>query len=151
MLRDILTETMEWFQKAVSVPTNKNLHTQLGCHLEEVNEMLMTVSTMDFETQILLDTAKTALNALSNHLKTHNDVVMIHQKNREEYLDALCDQIVTAVGCGHMSDLDVVGAVAEVNRSNFSKFDEHGQPIFNDDLKVMKGPNYQKADLAAYV
>lgn len=65
-------------------------------------------------------------------------------------LDALCDQIVTATGVGTFLGMNVPGAMDEVNRSNYSKFVD-GQPIFNENRKVMKGPNYTKPDLTPFV
>lgn len=151
MIKDILTETLLWFQKAVPCPNSKNLHSQIGVHLEEVNEMLMEIVSEDFETVILIDTAKAALHALSTHLKASDNVIRIPAERREKYLDALCDQIVTAVGCGHMSDLSILFAMREVNRSNFSKFDHSGQPIFDPNMKIMKSANYEKAHLSPYI
>ena len=37
--------------------------------------------------------------------------------------------------------------IAAVNRSNYSKFDKNGYPIFNEQGKVMKGPDYSPPDL----
>lgn len=37
--------------------------------------------------------------------------------------------------------------MAEVHRSNMTKTDEEGRPIYNEDGKVMKGPNYEAPDL----
>lgn len=148
MIKDILTKTLAWFEKAVRQPNSKNLHTQVGVHLEEVNEMLMEISTPVLQTQQYLDRAKTALHALSTHLKSSDNVIII--ADREKYLDALCDQIVTATGCAHMSRLNILGAMDEVNRSNFSKF-VNDEPIFNENMKVMKGPAYTEPDLAHFV
>ncbi|MNL46424.1 hypothetical protein D3C87_1691330 [compost metagenome] len=66
-------------------------------------------------------------------------------------LDSICDQIVTGTGVAHTLDYDIVGAMTEVNRSNFSKFDDAGLPIYNEQGKVMKGPNYSPAELSAYL
>lgn len=151
MFKDIISQTHLWFTKAVPEPTEKNIHTQLGVHVEEFNEMLMVLATTDFETQILIDAAKAANTALSFHLKTHENVVRIPEKDREEYLDSLCDQIVTAVGCARMSDMDAPLGLAEVNRSNFSKFDENDNPIFDVNRKVMKGASYSKPDLKPFI
>lgn len=38
-------------------------------------------------------------------------------------------------------------AFAEVHRSNMSKLGEDGKPIYREDGKVLKGPNYFKPDL----
>jgi len=37
----------------------------------------------------------------------------------------------------------------EIQRSNMSKLGEDGQPIYREDGKVMKGPNYFKPDIAS--
>ena len=151
MFLDTLAKALSWFQKAVPEPTDQNFHTQLGCHLEEVNEMLMVLQTKDYPTQIYLDCAKSALHALSMHLKTHTGVISILDKDREEYLDSLCDQIVTATGCAHMTDVDIIGGMTEVNRSNFSKFNESGDPIFDPNMKIMKSADYERPDLSSFV
>lgn len=150
-MRDILATTLGWFCKAFPTPTSKNFHTQLGCHLEEVGEMLDTLSS-DAETRHLISDAQVALKHLADHLKASDNVVWVENEDDAEFLDAICDQIVTAAGVGHMAQLPVLPAMAEVNRSNFSKFDpETGEPIYNDNMKVMKGPAYTKPDLLPFV
>ncbi|MEC8611142.1 MAG: hypothetical protein VXY06_05265, partial [Bacteroidota bacterium] len=37
----------------------------------------------------------------------------------------------------------------EIQRSNMSKLDEHGRPIFRKDGKVLKGNNYFKPNIEA--
>ena len=39
-------------------------------------------------------------------------------------------------------------AVRRVHASNMSKLDEEGEPIFREDGKVMKGPNYKEPNLS---
>jgi len=39
----------------------------------------------------------------------------------------------------------------EVQRSNMSKLDDYGNPIYNDSGKVMKGPKYFKPDLSKFI
>ena len=62
----------------------------------------------------------------------------------------MCDQIVTAIGVGYMLDFDMVGALTEVNSSNWSKF-EDGEPIFDENGKIAKGKDYFKPELAKYI
>jgi predicted HAD superfamily Cof-like phosphohydrolase len=150
MTRDHISDTQLWFEKALPNPTSKNLHTQLGVHFEEVGEMMDALTARDSDTQDLLVTARTALHRLAEHLKAEDNILRIQAEDRIEVLDALCDQIVTAVGVGHMLNMDVPDGLAEVNRSNFSKFDAEGKPIFNENQKVMKGPNYRAPDLTAF-
>lgn len=144
-----VSDTAMWFQKAVPKPVDKNRSTQLGVHLEEVAEMLKALVATNHPTQILLDNAVISLENLADTLKILDNQVEIHDPL--EFLDGLADQIVTAVGTAHMNGMDIVGALHEVNGSNFSKFDEEGNPIFNENKKIMKGPHYYKPDLINFL
>lgn len=148
-VNDTLLNTYNWFGKARPEPTDKDFHSQLGCHFEEVKEMLDEILTQDHQTSVIIDQARIALTNLADHLKKSEGVVFIDDDER--YLDALCDQIVTGAGCAYVGGFRIVSALAEVNRSNYSKFDSDGKPIFNEDKKVIKGPNYIKADLKPYI
>lgn len=143
-----LLDTLTWFRKAVPEPEAKNFTTQFGVHLEEVVESLQELTPLTPPTQSLLRNATELLHQLANELKMNGNVTV---SNPTMFLDALCDQIVTATGTAHMLGYDIMGAMDEVNASNFSKFDEQGQPIFNENMKIMKGPKYFKPDLAKYI
>lgn len=145
-----IADTQTWFDKAVPRPTPTNFHTQLGCHFEEVAEMVATLTPLDPATRYVLDRAKDTLEALAEHLKGGTELIMLHPTDRVELLDALCDQIVTAVGVAHMTEMDIVGGLHEVNRSNFSKFDADGNPIFAGNNKITKGPSYRAPDLTDF-
>ena len=43
--------------------------------------------------------------------------------------------------------LPIDALLREVQRSNLSKLGEDGKPIYRDDGKVLKGPNYTEADI----
>ena len=45
-------------------------------------------------------------------------------------------------GAGHAFGLNLDACFNEVQKSNMSKLDKDGKPIFNEKGKVMKGPNY---------
>lgn len=134
-----------WFARAIPEPTERNLQIQISVHLEEVEEMLRTLEFSDPITAAILKQTKDGLGFLSQCLKQSTAEVTITDRN--EFLDAICDQIVTATGCGHMANMKVVKAVSEVNSSNWSKFDENGEPIFDANGKITKGPRYRKPDL----
>lgn len=97
-----------------------------------------------------LDDARKHLRFISNLLKQEEDSFFIQKEDRQELLDALADQIVTATGVGTFLGMNVPGALAEVNRSNYSKF-EDGEPVFNENKKVMKGKDYTPPDLTPYI
>lgn len=140
---------MLFFQRAVPEPTSKNWSTQLGCHFEEVREMIQELNPLNPVAADILADLEMHLHKAAQYLKQNDGTVVI--KNRELFLDGIVDQIVTATGVGYYSRMDVLGAADEVGRSNLSKFDDNGQPIFDENRKISKGPNYFKADLAPFV
>lgn len=146
-----LAGTAEWFERAVPVPSPKNLQTQMGVHFEEVAEMLDTLVAHNANAAFMLREARLTLKDLAQYLKASDpDVVTIRPESEQDMLDALCDQIVTATGVAHMKSYNLLGAMDEVNASNWSKFVD-GQPIFDANMKIQKGPGYFKADLAPFV
>ena len=129
-----------WHKRARPAPTDIDFAVQLGCHFEEIDEML---DTLQFEGKY--GNLRYELKLLASRLKTGEEVVTI--TNRKEFLDAIADQIVTGIGSGHCAKMDVPEACHRVNKSNWSKYDENGQPIFNENGKIAKGPKYTPPDL----
>lgn len=135
-----LDKTLEWFQKAVPSPTDKNKCVQIGCFYEEVYEVGNALA--DFPTDSLADMAEA--------YKNYEGKLHLTDDQRIELLDGLCDTIVTAVGVAHMFGMDIIGAMQEVNRSNFSKFVD-GKPVFNGQGKIAKPETYSPPSLEKFV
>ena len=74
----------------------------------------------------------------------------IENKDLLEVADALTDILYVTYGAGHAFGIDLNKCFAEVQRSNMSKLGEDGNPIFNENGKVMKGPNYSKPNLKQF-
>ena len=70
----------------------------------------------------------------------------LNEKNIEETADALTDILYVTYGAGHAFGIDLDKCFDEVQKSNMSKLDKFGNPIYNDQGKVMKGPLYFKPD-----
>lgn len=138
-----------WFVKARPMPGDKEMHVQLGVHIEEVVEMLDEVSGMNPTIRALISSAKAANHDLAEYLKANQSVVYVKDTNRVAFLDSLCDQIVTAVGVAHHAGFDIIGGLNEVDRSNWSKFVD-GSPIFLENGKIAKGPDYFKPELSFF-
>lgn len=139
---------VRWFKKAVPEPTPKNFNTQVGCHIEEFVEMLETMESDIHnaeEYNFIISTMKT----FSNRVKSGKIKLTI--VDRVGFLDSVSDQIVTGVGAATFADMHPEGALLEVVSSNYSKFDERGEPIFDENQKIMKGPNYWKPNLERFV
>ena len=139
-----------WHQRARPNPTYENFNVQLGCHLEEVAEMVEalrfsfkngTGMEMPGKTTMLYQ----QINDFADGLKAGRIKAVI--ADTEGLLDSAADQIVTSVGVGHCANTNIVKAVDVVNGSNWSKFDKDGQPIFDQNGKILKGPDYKPPNL----
>ena len=68
----------------------------------------------------------------------------LNEKNIEETADALTDILYVTYGAGHAFGIDLDKCFDEVQKSNMSKLDKFGNPIYDNQGKVMKGPLYFK-------
>ncbi len=71
----------------------------------------------------------------------------IKKNDLKEAVDALTDILYVTYGAGHAFGVDLDKCFEEVQRSNMSKLGGDGKPIYNQEGKVMKGPNYFMPDL----
>lgn len=83
------------------------------------------------------------------------------KEENEEYLQAAKEgdlvEVADALGdmlyilCGTILEHGMQDKISEVfeeiQRSNMSKLGEDGKPVYREDGKVLKGPNYSKPDL----
>jgi predicted HAD superfamily Cof-like phosphohydrolase len=100
-------------------------------------------------------TPKADLGTSKNQLRFN-----LMKEENEEYLEAVQNndivEIADALGdmlyilCGtileHGLQHKIEEVFDEIQRSNMSKLGEDGKPIYREDGKVMKGPNYFKPD-----
>ncbi len=75
----------------------------------------------------------------------------IRNKDLKEVADALTDILYVTYGAGHAFGIDLDKCFDEVQQSNMSKIGEDGKPIYNENGKVMKGPNYFKPNLNKFL
>ena len=75
----------------------------------------------------------------------------MNNKDLLEVADALTDILYVTYGAGHAFGIDLDACFNEVQNSNMSKLGNDGKPIYNDQGKVMKGPNYYKPDLSKFI
>tara|TARA_Y100000389_G_scaffold120282_1_gene117507 strand:- start:8 stop:400 length:393 start_codon:yes stop_codon:yes gene_type:complete len=61
--------------------------------------------------------------------------------------DALTDILYVAYGAGASFGIDLDKCFEEVHSSNMSKLDRNGHPIYRDDGKILKGPDYFEPNL----
>ena len=75
----------------------------------------------------------------------------IKKKDLKETIDALTDILYVTYGAGHAFGVNLDKCFEEVQNSNMSKLGDDGKPIFNENGKVMKGPNYFKPNLDQFL
>ena len=75
----------------------------------------------------------------------------LNDKNLKEVADSLTDILYVTYGAGHAFGIDLDKCFDEVQRSNMSKLGADGNPIYNENGKVMKGPKYFKPDFSKFV
>ena len=61
----------------------------------------------------------------------------------EEALKELADLVYVCYQYASNMDWQLDEALDRVHKSNMSKLDEDGHPIYREDGKVLKGPNYK--------
>ena len=105
-----------------------------------------------------LDKPKAHLGMEKNQLR-----YKLMREENEEYLEAANNndlvEVADALGdmlyilCGtiieHGMQHKIEEVFSEIQRSNMSKLGEDGEPIYREDGKVLKGPNYFKPNIKA--
>lgn len=141
VMPDSITDIANWFKAAKPEPTDKDICTQLGCHFEEIVEML---------DELKEDEANPIMRDIADYMKACDGAEVVTLDNSVNFLDSLCDQIVTATGVAYMMGFDIEGALKEVIRSNNSKM-VNGKFEFDDNGKIMKPDSYSEPDLKPFV
>jgi predicted HAD superfamily Cof-like phosphohydrolase len=88
-----------------------------------------------------------------NLMKEENEEYLEAVKNNDivEVADALGDMLYILCGTilTHGMQNKITEVFEEIQRSNMSKLGQDGNPIYREDGKVMKGPNYFKPNIKA--
>lgn len=86
-----------------------------------------------------------------NLMKEENEEYFEAAENNDlvEVADALGDMLYILAGTiiEHGMQHKIVEVFDEIQRSNMSKLGEDGKPIYREDGKVLKGPNYFKPNI----
>lgn len=87
-----------------------------------------------------------------NLMKEENEEYLeaVQNDDKIEIADALGDMLYILCGTiiEHGLQHKIEEVFDEIQRSNMSKLGEDGKPIYREDGKVMKGPNYFKPDFS---
>ena len=92
---------------------------------------------------------KLRINLINEELDEFKEA--IKNNDLKEVADALTDILYVTYGAGHAFGINLDNCFEEVQKSNMSKLGLDAKPIYNQDGKVMKGPNYFKPDLSKFI
>lgn len=129
----------------------KNLGEQAR-HFREVfgQETLSNISTYGFVKKKLWDMQVGLINEEScEFLEAAEELFADPEdyKLRENLTKELSDLVFVCYQFAAAYNIDLDKAMSLVFESNLSKLDEEGKPIYREDGKVLKGPNYKEPNL----
>jgi predicted HAD superfamily Cof-like phosphohydrolase len=120
-------------------------------NFQKVKEFMETFGQDVKSSPELPDQATQQLRVELIHEELTELVDALNNKDIVEVADALTDILYVTYGAGHAFGIDLDTCFDEVQRSNMSKLGEDGKPIYREDGKILKGPNYFAPDLTKYV
>lgn len=135
----------------------------LQCHLIYKNMQKQISSVKEFHTAFGLgfsdnpkvDLGDNKIMLRYNLMKEENEEYLEAAQNGDlvEVADALGDMMYILCGTiiEHGLQHLIEDVFEEIQRSNMSKLDQNGKPIYREDGKVMKGPNYFKPDFSKII
>ena len=110
-----------------------------------------TVFQIGNELEPISNVGKATYNLRYNLMKEENDEYLEACENNDlvEIADALGDQLYILCGTilKHGLQHKIEEVFEEIQKSNMSKLDTEGNPIFREDGKILKGENYFKPNI----
>ena len=97
------------------------------------------------------ETMDLRIDLIQEELGELKDAIVNGDGTLVDVADALSDLLYVVYGAGHSFGLDLDACFKEVHRSNMSKLDEYGKPIYREDGKVLKGPDFTEPDLKSMI
>ena len=100
-----------------------------------------------------LDVSEQKIILRYNLMKEENEEYLEAAQNNDpvEVADALGDMLYILCGTilSHGMQHKITEVFEEIQRSNMSKLGADGKPIYREDGKILKGPNYFKPNIAS--
>ena len=100
----------------------------------------------DMQTELIREEAREFLDAANAVKEEPEDAT-----KREELCKELSDLVFVCYQFAAAFNIDLDKAMTLVFESNMSKLDDNGMPLYREDGKVLKGPNYKKPNLSSCI
>lgn len=117
--------------------------------LKEVEEFHRAFNAPVAEKPTLINEQRSALRWHLMEEENNEYWCAVEDENLIEVADALGDMLYILCGTilEHGMQHKIEEVFNEIHRSNMSKLDENGKPIFREDGKILKGKNYFKPNI----
>ena len=118
--------------------------------IEQVKEFADTFN-IEYSDDMNVNIDESTIDLRFRLMQEENQEYLEAAKNKDivEVADALGD--ILYILCGtiltHGLQHKIVEVFNEIQRSNMSKLDINGKPVFREDGKILKGPNYFKPNI----
>ena len=136
-------------QETVKIYPDTTHQTQLSSQAREFREAYQIMNTSS------LATRTRQRNLITEEFKEFLEADGMLFRNSPEFpqncLKELADLVYVCYQYAANMGWDLDEAMFRVHQSNMSKLDENGKPIYREDGKVLKGPNYKPPNLADLV
>lgn len=139
------------FNKKFEVTPNPDLYAKLIC--EEVSEWQEELLTNGYGPNLLKETVD-VIYVLEGLLAANpDDDLDISEKLDERLLIAIeiIECIIAPFIELYFTQTQIMQGFFEVQRSNLSKLGRDGKPIYREDRKILKGPDYSEANVAPFI
>ena len=143
-----MNETTSSQQETVKIYPDDH-STLLSSQAQEFRAAYKIMNTNSLETRIR------QRNLITEEFKEFLEADGLLFRNNPEFpqncLKELADLVYVCYQYAANMGWDLDEAMFRVHQSNMSKLDEEGKPIYREDGKVLKGPNYKPPNLADLV
>ena len=90
---------------------------------------------------------KLIVEEFKEFLEAEQQLIIGFSKNSTDTLKELADLVYVCYQYAENLGWNLDEALYRVHKSNMTKLDDEGKPIFREDGKVLKGPNYTEPNL----
>jgi len=94
---------------------------------------------------------KLVVEEFKEFLEAEQQLIIGFKQNSVDTLKELADLVYVCYQYAENLGWNLDEALQRVHDSNMTKLDDHGDPIYREDGKVLKGPNYKEPTLTDLV
>ena len=135
-----MNETVTKDQETVKIYPDTTHKTRLSSQAQEFRAAYQITNTRRLTARSMQKNL--IVEELKEFLEAEGMLFRSHPQYLNNCLKELADLVYVCYQYAANMEWDLDEALNRVHKSNMSKLDEYGKPIYREDGKVLKGPNY---------